>query len=125
MEVIKFSYSPYSKFRVGAAVESGSERIYTGTNIENTSYGLTICAERVAIFNALSNGEKRILRILVYSDSLKNPKQFIYPCGACLQVIAEFNEEMEILLANGNGSIRKFSLIELLPNNFQINKGKR
>ena len=79
----KNSYSPYSRYPVGAAVLTESGRIYTGCNVENASFGLTVCAERVAIFNAVSHGEKKILALCVAAKSAK-------PCGACRQVIIEF-----------------------------------
>lgn len=88
-ETLKNSYSPYSKYRVAAAVLAKSGKIYGGTNIENASYGLTMCAERCAIFKAISEGEKEILALfIIVSQDPKLPEAT--PCGACRQVIAEF-----------------------------------
>jgi len=99
-EVLKNSYSPYSKFKVSSSLITEEGKIFTGVNVENASYGLTICAERVAIFKAVSQGYKNIKAILVYAD--KNP---CYPCGACLQVMSEFNKNMKILIFDGKNII--------------------
>lgn len=115
-EAQKTSYSPYSNFPVGAAVEMESGRIYTGTNIENSSYGLTICAERVAIFNAISNGESKIKNIAIScknSDKLSSSM----PCGACRQVIIEFSTADTQIIVNG---VYSFKIDQLLPNAFRI-----
>jgi cytidine deaminase len=85
----KNSYSPYSHFKVGAAVLAADGKIYTGTNIENASFGLTICAERSAIFSAVCNGQKNILALALCTDPVKG-KKFGTPCGACRQVMTEF-----------------------------------
>ena len=86
----KLSYSPYSKYPVGASILCESGKIYTGCNIENASYGLTVCAERIAVFNAISNGEHWIKAVAVIGSG-EEPAQ---PCGACLQVISEFCRNM-------------------------------
>lgn len=110
----KAAYAPYSKFKVGAAVETGSGRIYCGCNVENASYGLAICAERVAICNAVANGEKMFKRIVVATDSdILTP-----PCGACRQFLAEFNLKLEIIIANRGGKVKKYNLSKLFPNPF-------
>ncbi len=85
------SYSPYSKYKVGAAVVGGSGKVYTGTNVENASYGLTVCAERIAIFSAIAAGEKEIKALALVSKQ-QNLDNINGPCGACRQVIAEFAE---------------------------------
>ncbi|ADD09200.1 cytidine deaminase [Candidatus Aciduliprofundum boonei] len=109
------AYAPYSNFRVGAAVLACG-RIFTGCNIENSSYGLTICAERVAIFKAVSEGCKNIEKIAVYAEKMP------YPCGACLQVMAEFcDEECEITLTDGE-KVEKYYLSRLLPKRFKLEK---
>jgi len=113
-EAIKNSYSPYSKFRVSSAVLGGSGKIYSGVNIENISYGLTMCAERVAVFKAISEGEREIKAVLVYTDG----KDLPYPCGACRQVIAEFGRDAEIIVVNGEGKTERTSMKELLPKAF-------
>ncbi len=113
-EVLKNSYSPYSNFKVSAVLLTEENKIFTGINIENASYGLTLCAERVAIFKAISEGYKNFKAILIYAD--KNP---CYPCGACLQVMAEFDEDMEILLFDGKKILKK-KLKDLYPFAFSI-----
>jgi len=110
------SYSPYSYFPVGAAVLGSSGRIYSGTNVENASYGLSICAERVAVFAAVSAGETRIKAVAVYTPTAEP----VAPCGACLSVIAEFadgDDPPVLLLANLQE--RRFSLSRLLPQRFK------
>ncbi len=111
----KNAYAPFSKLKVGAAVLTANGRIFAGCNIENSSYGLTICAERVAIFEAVSAGEREIAAVLVYADTAK----LTPPCGACLQVISEFSVNPEIVLSNGR-STKKYRLKELLPLGFKL-----
>lgn len=108
------SYSPYSKFRVSSVVMGETGRLYSGVNVENVSYGLTMCAERVAIFKAVSEGERRIKAVLIYTDG----KDIPYPCGACRQVIAEFGPDAEVIIANGEGKVEKTTLRMLLPKAF-------
>ncbi len=118
-EVTQNSYSPYSNFPVGAAVLTDKGNIYTGTNVENVSYGLTICAERVAIFNAVSNGERVIKKIAVYSPKMAG----IAPCGACLQVIKEFaDKDTTIIIIKENDEYEEKSLSDFLPSPFTFNK---
>ena len=110
------SYSPYSKFRVGAALLTDNKKIYTGTNIESASYSLTICAERVAIFEAVAKGEKNFKAIAITSDM----NDFITPCGACRQVLAEFcDEELDVIMTNKNLESKIVKLKELLPYSFK------
>jgi cytidine deaminase len=111
----KNAYAPFSKFKVGAAVLTASGRVFSGSNIENSSYGLTICAERVAIFKAVSAGQCGIKALLVYADTA----QLTPPCGACLQVINEFSENPEVVLSNGR-STKTYRLRELLPLGFKL-----
>jgi len=111
----KNAYAPFSKLKVGAAVLTAKGRIFSGCNIENSSYGLTICAERVAIFKAVSAGGREIQAVLVYADTAK----LTPPCGACLQVIDEFSENPEIVLTNGR-STKTYRLRELLPLGFRL-----
>ncbi len=116
-EASKYSYSPFSKFAVGAAVLMSNGEIYTGCNIENSSFGLTICAERCAIFKAVSVGQKEILAIAIYSPN----EDDCYPCGACRQVMYEFQGENEISViteVNGTPVVRKMS--DFLPFGFRI-----
>jgi cytidine deaminase len=107
------SYSPYSKFRVGAAVIAGG-KLYHGTNVENASYGLTICAERVAIFSAVADGHRRIEAIALscFDAPPSSPPHFLSPCGACRQVIAEFGGNEVPVIIDGVGQM---TLKDLLP----------
>jgi cytidine deaminase len=115
--ITKFAYAPYSKFKIGCVLLTKKGKIFTGANIENASYGLTICAERVAIFKAVSEGySKSIKTIIIYSDR----SEFIYPCGACRQVLAEFNPNIELILVNGKDQVKCLNLAQLFP--FAFNK---
>lgn len=108
------SYSPYSNFAVGAAVLCG-DRIYTGCNIENGSYGLTICAERCAIWKAVSEGERKFDAICVVADTSAP----VSPCGACRQVMSEFKIP-RVILSNLTGDFKEFTLEEILPYEFKL-----
>ena len=103
------AYAPYSRFRVGAAVLAGGT-IFAGCNIENASYGLTICAERVAVFAAVAAGERRIEAVAVVTDATDS----IAPCGACRQVLNEFGPEMSVIMSAGGETVVR-TLSELLP----------
>ena len=106
------AYAPYSKFKVGAAVETVDGEIFTGCNIENAAYSPTNCAERTAIFKAVYEGERQFSAIAVASDS----ENFTAPCGICRQVLAEFcDAEMPVICINREGKYRILSLGELLP----------
>lgn len=105
------AYVPYSQYRVGAAVLWDSGMITTGSNVENASYGLTVCAERNAVCAGTGLGERKILALAVAVPV----NEFPAPCGACRQVIREFAQDCDILLFNGKGQCRKTSLRELLP----------
>lgn len=105
------AYAPYSRFKVGAAIQGGSGRIYTGCNIENISYGLTICAERVAVFKAVEAGETQFEQIAIVANS----EEPISPCGACRQVMAEFAPDLLVRSRASSGTIFEASLSELLP----------
>ncbi|MGH8459607.1 MAG: cytidine deaminase [Nevskiales bacterium] len=107
----KKAFAPYSKFKVGAAVETASGRVYTGTNVENASYGLTLCAERVAILYAVAQGERRFKRVGVVADSDK----LTGPCGACRQIIWEFCGNAEIILGNLKGKSAVYRMKDLFP----------
>jgi cytidine deaminase len=109
------SYSPFSKFKVGAALLGKSGTVYTGSNVENSSYGLTICAERSACVKAVSDGEREFEGIVVATES-DDPGS---PCGACRQFLWEFGD-MEVVLVNTEGAIKKFMLSELLPEGFRL-----
>ncbi len=108
----KNSYSPYSKFAVGASVLCSDGKVYCGTNIENASYGLTLCAERTAVFTAVSNGSKNITAVAVYS------KDGVIPCGACRQVISEFSQKADIIYNDKNGAVKIKKIYDLLPESF-------
>ena len=108
------AHAPFSKFKVGAAVEDHTSRIHTGCNIENATYGLTICAERVAVFKAVSEGARGFKRVAVVADTdVLTP-----PCGACRQILWEFCGDIEIVLANLSGKSETLRLGELLPRPF-------
>ena len=111
----KKAYAPYSKFLVGAALLTKSGKVYTGTNIENASYGLTVCAERVAVFKAVTDGNAEFKSIAIVTDTEK-PK---FLCGACLQVLSEFSRDMEIICSNLKGQKRRYKLRQLFPKAFK------
>lgn len=110
------SYSPYSKFRVGCCLLTSEGKYYMGTNVENISYGLTICAERCAVCNAVINGEKKIKVAVVTSDM----EYVVTPCGACRQVLIEFGLEHCFMLTSNN-KIHHMTAEELLPSGCKIN----
>jgi cytidine deaminase len=103
--------APYSNFHVGAAIQTTDGTIYSGCNIESSSYSLTICAERVALFKALSEGEKQLDIMAVIADG----SDFCPPCGACRQLLMDFAPNLLILLVKNNGEIKKVQLRDLLP----------
>ena len=111
----KNAYAPYSEFSVGAALLTEGGKIYTGCNIENASLGLSICAERVAIFKAVSNGYKNYKAIAVICDKTVP----CAPCGACRQVMVEFSPDMEVIMVNLQNRIKIKKAKELLPNAFK------
>jgi len=115
----KNAYAPYSDFQVGAAVLAGSGKVYLGSNVENASYGLTVCAERAAILKAISEGEREIRAVVVCAgEGEPSP-----PCGACLQVMAEFapdDEPLTIVTCSADGSYAQSSLAEHLPRPFKL-----
>lgn len=113
VEARKKAYAPYSKYRVGAALRTKSGRIYTGVNIENAAYPHTMCAERVAIFKAVSEGETGFEAISVVTNNGGSP------CGGCRQVLAEFGLDTVVLIADGDGKlIKEMTVKELLPEAF-------
>ena len=112
------AYAPYSRFSVGAALITRSGAIYAGCNVENASYGLTICAERTAVFQMVAAGEDRIAAILVAGPT----EEFLVPCGACRQVIAEFaSPETPVYMCDVGGNCRRSTMGELLPYRFSLN----
>jgi cytidine deaminase len=108
------AHAPFSKFKVGAAVEDSNGSIHSGCNIENATYGLTLCAERVAIFKALSEGARGFKRVAVVADT----ETLTPPCGACRQILWEFCGDVEIVLANLSGKSETLRLGALLPRPF-------
>ena len=108
------AHAPFSNFKVGAAIEDETGRIFTGCNVENATYGLTICAERVAVFKAISEGARKFTRIAVAADTgVLTP-----PCGACRQILWEFCGDAELTLVNLQGKTETFRLKELFPRPF-------
>jgi cytidine deaminase len=106
------AYAPYSCFAVGAALQTASGSVYTGCNVENASYGLSICAERVAVFKAVCEGERQFEALAVVSENMAAP------CGACRQVLAEFGLTTKVILADLEGGSKVFTVGELLPEAF-------
>ena len=108
------AHAPYSNFRVGAALRATSGRIFGGCNVENATYGLTVCAERVAIFKAISEGERGFNAIAVVTDA----DTLTPPCGACRQLIWEFCGDVQVILANLKGKVEVVQMKELFPRPF-------
>jgi cytidine deaminase len=112
-QVRHWAYAPYSHYNVGAAVLAASGRIYDGVNIENAAYPTSICAERVAVFKAVSQGERQLTAVAVVTENGGAP------CGACRQVLSEFGSDMLVLIADAQGHlIKEMRMSELLPNAF-------
>jgi cytidine deaminase len=108
------AHAPYSHFRVGAALEDASGRVHTGCNVENATYGLTLCAERVAVFKAVSEGARKFRRIAIAADT----EDLTPPCGACRQILWEFCGDIEITLLNPRGKTETLQLKDLFPRAF-------
>lgn len=109
------AYAPYSKFAVGAAVLSSDGHVFTGVNVENASYGLTVCAERTAIGTMVAEGKRRILAVAVCTEN------GVTPCGACRQVLSEFvapGADIPVWIIDGQGNVRETTLFTLMPDNF-------
>lgn len=118
------AYAPYSQFHVGAALQTKNGKVYFGCNIENQSYPVTCCAERVALFSAIASGETDFMRIAIVGGENENYSQPCFPCGMCRQALAEFcNETFEIILAKGT-SFEVYTLGELLPHTFSFGGSK-
>jgi cytidine deaminase len=117
VKALRNSYAPYSNIHVAASVLGSNGKVYTGVNVENASYGLTICAERSAIVQMVSDGERKPVKIAIVTD-MEDP---IPPCGACRQFIAEFNPDVEIILHSvSSGKTVRTRLSELFPNPFTL-----
>lgn len=112
-QVSENSYSPYSKFKVGAAVLCDDNKVFLGTNVENSSYGLSMCAERVAVFTAIADGCKKIKAVAVYSK-----KGNVTPCGACRQVILEFSKTADVIYNTKEDKFTVTKISSLLPKSF-------
>ncbi len=110
------AHAPFSHFRVGAAIEDASGGIHTGCNVENATYGLTICAERVALFKAISEGVRGFRRMAVAAES----ERLTPPCGACRQILWEFCGDVEIALLDPGGRVETFRLKDLFPRPFDV-----
>ena len=110
------SYSPYSKYKVGAAVLTDNDKVYTGVNVENASFGATNCAERTAIFKAVTDGERKIKAIAISIDR----KEYGHPCGLCRQVLAEFaDDHMKVICANKENEFEVLNFGDLMPYAFR------
>ena len=115
-KVMKNSYSKYSKFKVGAALLTEDGRVFDGCNIENASFGATICAERTAVVKALSEGAKKINRIAIVSDTQKTTP----PCGICLQFLKEFMDENGVIILEDGDEIYRYTFSEMYPMSFSL-----
>lgn len=114
VEAKNASYSPYSRFPVGAALECSDGTVFLGCNIENAALGCTICAERAAVCSAVSQGRRDFIRIAVYAESA----EYCTPCGSCRQVLSEFAPDMEVLCVKADGRYVSYRLSQLLPSSF-------
>lgn len=113
-DVRENAYAPFSDFRVGAALETDDGEIISGCNVESASYGLTVCAERVAIWKAISHGKRKIKRIAVVADT----EDLTPPCGVCRQIIWEFGGDIPVVFANLSGKVETVQMRDLLPRAF-------
>lgn len=119
LKAMENAYAPYSGFKVGAAILCSDKKAYTGCNIENSSYGASNCAERTAIFKAVSEGEREFEKIAIVSSS----GDFTFPCGICRQVLSEFMYDKTVVLFSEKDGIREFKVKELLPEAFRLQRG--
>lgn len=112
------SYSPYSRYKVGAALLTKNGKIHTGTNIENASFPAGMCAERVALFEAIKNGDDQFEALAIYAEG----ENFPFPCGICRQVIAEFTSDLKIIIAKSEDDYVIKNISELLPDTFEFSR---
>ncbi len=115
-KALKNSHSPHSKFKVGAALLGKSGKIHYGTNVEFDAYSLTVCAERSALFSAVSNGEKAFTSIAIATSS----NSFKFPCGLCRQALVEFNPDLKVILITKDKKTKAFILKDIIPNYFKL-----
>ena len=108
------AYAPFSEFKVGSALETDDGEIIVGSNVESASYGLTVCAERVAVWNAISQGKRKIVKIAVVADT----EELTPPCGVCRQIIWEFGGDIPVIFANLHGKVEMVQMKDLLPRAF-------
>lgn len=113
-DVRENAYAPFSEFKVGSAIETDDGEIVSGCNVESASYGLTVCAERVAIWKAISQGKRKIVKVAVVADT----EDLTPPCGVCRQIIWEFGGDIPVVFANLNGKIETVQMRDLLPRAF-------
>ena len=116
ISAVKYSYSPYSKFKVGCALLTSNNKIFTGSNVENASYSLTICAERAAAVKAISEGNSKFQAVAIAT----NKKKIAFPCGACLQFLTEFSDNLTVILVKSETDYEIFKLKDLLPKIFKF-----
>lgn len=113
-QVRENAYAPFSEFKVGSALETDDGQIIVGSNVESASYGLTVCAERVAVWNAISQGKRKIVKIAVVADT----EDLTPPCGVCRQIIWEFGGDIPVIFANLHGKVETVQMKDLLPRAF-------
>lgn len=119
LKAMENAYAPYSGFKVGAALLCSDKKVYTGCNIENSSYGASNCAERTAIFKAVSEGEREFEKIAIVSSS----GDFTFPCGICRQVLSEFMYDKTVVIFSEKDGISEFKVKDLLPEAFRLQRG--
>ena len=119
LKAMENAYAPYSGFKVGAALLCSDKKVYTGCNIENSSYGASNCAERTAIFKAVSEGKREFEKIAIVSSS----GDFTFPCGICRQVLSEFMYDKTVVLFSEKDGISEFKVKDLLPEAFRLQRG--
>ena len=123
LQAMERSYSPYSTYKVGAALLVGSGKVYLGANIENAAYSPTVCAERVAFFKAVNEGEREFSAIAICGGKDGDAVSFFSPCGVCRQVMTEFCvPDFDVILCKKDGEYKKYKLSEILPISFSLNQ---